>query len=221
MLNGNFHTPLIAAAAVFAFVALMHLLRLIYRLPIKIANKSVPLWASGVALLVALLLSIWMMSASFASSMTFTLKSPAWTEGGRIPVQYTCQGANISPPLSWQGGPKLTQSWVLIVNDPDAPSGNWIHWILFNIPATTHLLTENLLSPPKGAQFGKNSFGKSAYSGPCPPLGKHRYYFKLYALDNILDLPAGATQSQIEPLMKDHVLTTATLIGVYDKRSSY
>lgn len=150
--------------------------------------------------------------------MGLAIKSSAFNEGGSIPSQYTCDGEDISPPLSWQDEPKNTKSFVLIVDDPDAPVGNWVHWILFNIPEAIHELSENLSSLPNGAQFGKNSWEKSTYGGPCPPNGEHRYFFKLYALDTLLNLPAGATKSQIESAMRGHIIATAKLLGKY-KRS--
>lgn len=149
--------------------------------------------------------------------MGLTLQSSAFNEGSSIPSKYTCDGTNISPPLSWHDEPKSTKSFVLIVDDPDAPVGNWDHWLLFNIPETTHEMSENLSSLPNGALQGKNSWGKSAYGGPCPPDGEHRYFFKLYALDTLLSLSAGATKSQIESGMKGHILADAKLMGRYKK----
>lgn len=149
--------------------------------------------------------------------MEFTIKSAAFNEGGAIPSKYTCDGKDISPPLSWQNTPQGTKSFVLIVDDPDAPAGNWIHWIIFNISETTHELSENLCSLPNGAKQGENSWGKSTYGGPCPPTGEHRYFFKLYALDTLLNLPGGANRSQIESAMQGHILATAKLLGKYKK----
>lgn len=120
--------------------------------------------------------------------MAFILESSAFNNGGSIPSKYTCDDDDISPPLSWRDAPTDTKSFVLIVDDPDAPVGTWDHWLLYNIPAATHELAENLTSAPDGAHGGKNSWGKTTYGGPCPPDREHRYFFKLYALDSKLNL---------------------------------
>lgn len=153
-----------------------------------------------------------------ASQSTFTLKSPAFSDQQEIPETYTCEGQNISPPLQWQNTPEATVSYVLIMDDPDAPSGTWDHWIVFNIPASTMEFEEKLLHLPPPAKEGKNSWGKKTYGGPCPPKGKHRYYFKLYALDCFLDIADGATKSEVEKSMKSHILAKAELMGVYEKK---
>ncbi len=149
--------------------------------------------------------------------MTLTLQSTAFHSGTSIPAKYTCDGESISPPLSWQGEPNNTKSYVLIVDDPDAPNGTWDHWIVFNIPRATHEFSENINSLPKGAQSGKNSWGKSVYGAPCPPNGEHRYYFKLYALDIFLNLPVNSTKEQIESAMQGHIVADAKLMGKYKK----
>jgi hypothetical protein len=217
----NLQSPLFVAGLVFGFVAFMHILRLIYRIPIRIATVTIPMWVSVIAFLVALLLSVWMMNANslpiHSSNKTFELKSTVLSEGSAIPARYTCQGDNISPPLNWKGEPSNTKSFALIVNDPDAPSGNWNHWIVLNIPAATHELMENVTSFPKGTLIGKNSFGKYAYGGPCPPSGEHHYYFTLYALDTILQSSKDLTLSQLEQDMHGHILATATLMSLYKK----
>ncbi len=209
------HLALMVAGAIFGFVALMHLLRLIYKVPIRISNKTVPLWVSGLAFLLALFLSLWVTNAHCSPALGFQLKSAVLADGDFIPAKYTCIGDNVSIPLAWHGEPSTTKSYVLIVNDPDAPGGNWIHWIVFNVPASTHEMVENLLS--KDAHFGKNSFGKSAYGGPCPPKGKHRYIFKLYALDSMLNLPEGSLPEKIKDAMQGHILATASLMGYFSK----
>lgn len=150
--------------------------------------------------------------------LALILSSSAFTGGGTIPSKYTCDGQNISPPLSWQGEPAKTKSFALIVDDPDAPVGVWDHWLLYNIPATTHQLSENLTTLPSGADGGKNSFGKTNYGGPCPPDREHRYFFKLYALDTKLNIASDATKPQLESAMQGHILGTATLIGKYDRK---
>lgn len=151
--------------------------------------------------------------------MKFKLQSPAFNDGNSIPSKYTCDADNISPPLMWQNEPENTKSFVLIVDDPDAPAGNWDHWIIFNIPITIHELSENLHSLPDGAQYGKNSWGKTSYGGPCPPDGEHRYFFKLYALDTNLNISSNATKSQIISAMDGHIIADAKLMGKYKKIS--
>ena len=148
------------------------------------------------------------------------LTSSAFTEGGAIPPLYTCDGKDISPPLSWSGAPEGAKSFALIADDPDAPRGTWVHWVLWNLPATAVELKEALATIPhlpSGALQGKNDSGDSGYGGPCPPSGTHRYFFKLFALDSVLALKAGATKSQLEAAMKGHVLSQATLMGLYSR----
>jgi Raf kinase inhibitor-like YbhB/YbcL family protein len=143
------------------------------------------------------------------------LTSSAFTHEGPIPSQYTCDGANISPPLSWTEAPQGTVSFVLIVEDPDAPVSTWDHWALFNIPSKIDGLAENLKSVPVGATTARNSWGKNEYGGPCPPKGTHRYFFKLTAIDSVLSLSNTATKKYIESSMKSHILGEATLMGTY------
>jgi Raf kinase inhibitor-like YbhB/YbcL family protein len=149
--------------------------------------------------------------------MAFILKSSDFSDNNNIPSPFTCDGENISPALNWYDEPAGTRSFVLIMDDPDAPAGVWDHWVLFNIPATTHELPANLTLPPQGAQLGKNSWGKMNYGGPCPPDGEHRYFFKLYALDTILTLTQ-PNKSQLEAATNGHILGTATLMGKYKKK---
>lgn len=151
---------------------------------------------------------------SFASSLS--LESPAFNVNTPIPRQYTCDGADISPPLFWQYPPANTQSFVLIVDDPDAPSGDWVHWLVFNIPANTWLLPE-AAENPTGAVTGQNSWGQATYRGPCPPSGTHHYFFRLYALDTVLHLGSAADKSDVLKAMQDHVLETSELVGIYSK----
>ena len=149
------------------------------------------------------------------------IKSSAFETGGMIPKQYTCDGEDISPPLSWDGVPESTKSLALISDDPDAPMGTWVHWVLYDLPGSTRELQENF---PKdktlsnGAKQGITDFKKIGYGGPCPPSGVHRYFFKLYALDTKLNLEPGATKKQLEDAMKTHILAQAELMGKY-KRS--
>lgn len=149
------------------------------------------------------------------------IKSPAFAEGEMIPKKYTCDDVNVSPPLQWSGAPEGTKSYALIADDPDAPVGTWVHWVLFNIPADVTQLPENF--PPQdkfdnGAVHGKNDFRKLGYGGPCPPGGTHRYFFKLYALDTTLDLKPGASKKDVLNAMKGHVLDQCQLMGKYKRQ---
>jgi len=151
--------------------------------------------------------------------MSFALKSTAFANGGEIPRRYTCDGADLSPALSWDDLPAGAQSLALIADDPDAPVGTWTHWIAWNIPAKATLLPEGV---PKvealdnGARQGRNDFKRIGYGGPCPPPGKpHRYFFKLYALDARLDVKAGAGRSELELAMKPYVLSQTAWMGTY------
>ncbi|GGI76784.1 YbhB/YbcL family Raf kinase inhibitor-like protein [Legionella impletisoli] len=148
--------------------------------------------------------------------MAFTLTSEAFKNNGNIPVKYTCQGEDRSPPLTWSNVPDGTQSFVLIVDDPDAQSGNWVHWVLFNISQSIHGLDENT-TLPSGATSGLNSWDKTGYGGPCPPSGTHRYQFKLYALDTTLSLGSEARKTDIMNAMQNHILAETKLVGLYSK----
>ncbi len=152
--------------------------------------------------------------------MDIKIKSPAFVPGGKIPGKYTCDGMDISPPLAWTSGPEGTKTFALICDDPDAPMGTWVHWVLFNLPADIIELRENV--PPErelesGAKQGMNDFRKIGYGGPCPPGGTHRYYFKLYALDTEINLEAGATKSELLKAMEDHILAEGQLMGKYER----
>lgn len=153
--------------------------------------------------------------------MAITIASTAFAEGGIIPQQYTCDGSDISPPLSWSGVPEGTKSLALISDDPDAPAGTWVHWVLFNIPPETNELPENV--PPdqtlaSGARHGVNDFGRLGYGGPCPPSGTHRYYFKLYALDAMLDLSGRVTKADLLSAVAGHILAEGQLMGKYRRQ---
>ena len=152
-------------------------------------------------------------------SLPFTLKS-VFSNGGRIPVKYTCDGEDISPPLSWEGQPEGVVSYVLIVEDPDAPIGTFTHWVIYNIPGKLSSLPEGV-PKQKETEFGLqgiNDFRGVGYGGPCPPPGKpHRYFFKLYALDSTLDLPPGARKGDVIKAMEGHVLAQAQLMGLYGR----
>ena len=145
-----------------------------------------------------------------------SITSPAFLPGGMIPSKYTCDGADVSPPLLIGNIPENTRSLALIVDDPDAPVGTWVHWVVWNIVANTREIPEN--SVPPGALQGTNDFRKQEYGGPCPPSGTHRYFFKLYALDALLSAQEGATKARIEEAMKGHVLAQAELIGLYRRK---
>jgi len=152
--------------------------------------------------------------------MDIKIKSPAFVPGGKIPGKYTCDGMDISPPLAWTSGPEGTKTFALICDDPDAPMGTWVHWVLFNLPADIIELRENV--PPErelenGAKQGMNDFRKIGYGGPCPPGGTHRYYFKLYALDTEINLEAGATKSELLKAMEGHILVEGQLMGRYER----
>lgn len=153
--------------------------------------------------------------------MALKLESTAFKAGEKIPVQYTCEGKDLSPALSWSGAPQGIKYWALIMDDPDAPMGTWVHWVFYNIPANVAQLAEGISSQEtlsNGAKQGFNDFKKLGYGGPCPPPGKpHRYFFKLYALDAVLELPAKATKAQLVAAMKNHILAETELVGLYQR----
>jgi Raf kinase inhibitor-like YbhB/YbcL family protein len=155
------------------------------------------------------------------SVATINITSSAFSAEGTIPKKYTCDGQDASPPLTWSGAPGSAQSLALIADDPDAPVGTWVHWVLYDLPANTKELAENVPKQeqlPNGARQGRNDFRKIGYGGPCPPAGKpHRYYFKLYALDKKLDLKPGATKAEVESAMQDHILAQGELMGRYGR----
>ena len=154
-----------------------------------------------------------------ADSYALELKSSAFESNGNIPQKYTCKGEDISPALSWDGVPDGTKSFVLIMDDPDAPMGTWIHWVIYNIPGSVKFLKEKIpgkLTIYNGAMQGINSFRWAGYGGPCPPAGpEHRYIFQLYALDASLEIKPGASKGDVTRAMQGHVLGQATLIGVF------
>ena len=152
--------------------------------------------------------------------MEIKIKSTAFEEGGMIPKQYTCDGTDISPPLAWSSVPNGTKSIALICDDPDAPMGTWVHWVLFNLPADMKELPEGV--PPQktlenGSIQGMNDFRKIGYGGPCPPSGTHRYYFKLYALDTEMNLEPGITKRELLKAMEGHILAEGQLMGKYKR----
>jgi len=157
--------------------------------------------------------------------MPFTLDSPAFTHEAEIPGMYTCEGRDVSPALSWTGVPENAKSFVLIVDDPDAPDpkapkSTWVHWVLYNIPASTRgfALGVKPSDLPAGTKQGLNDWKKTGYGGPCPPIGRHRYYHKLYALDTLLpDQGSEATKQMVVDAMKGHVVAETVLMGTYQK----
>lgn len=153
--------------------------------------------------------------------MNIELTSTAFQEGEAIPRHYTGDGKNVSPPLAWRAPPDGAQSLALICDDPDAPRKVWVHWVIFNLPAESRELSEHVppeATLPNGAVQGTNDFGKAGYGGPAPPPGKpHRYFFKLYALDQLLDLRPGATKEQLLKAMEGHILAEGQLMGTYGR----
>ncbi len=160
-------------------------------------------------------------TAKGASNMAFTMQSSDFTNGGDIPRTFTCDGEDRSPALSWSGAPDGTKALALIADDPDAPAGTWVHWVIFNIPARTQSLPAGVEKKEQladGSKQGRNDFRKIGYGGPCPPPGKpHRYSFKLYALGSELALPAGASKADVERVMAAHTLGKAELMGRYKR----
>ncbi len=171
------------------------------------------------------LLLLLMLTASSHAEETMTLKlsSPAFGPNDSIPEKYTCEGEDLSPPLTWTGVPQGTRSLALIVDDPDAPDPahprmTWVHWVLFNIsPETVALLEGAAKAPPSGGRHGLNDWKRTGYGGPCPPIGRHRYFHKLYALDIALDAALSPTKDELEKAMKGHILAQAELVGTYQK----
>ena len=152
--------------------------------------------------------------------MEIKITSSAFEEGGMIPKQYTCDGANISPSLAWTSVPEGTKSFALICDDPDAPMGVWVHWVIFNLPVNINELPESIPSQKtleNGAKQGTNDFRKIGYDGSCPSSGTHRYYFNLYALDTEIDLDAGATKEDLLKMMEGHILSKGQLMGRYKR----
>ncbi len=179
------------------------------------------------AILTNLLLCLYTLPAAgfFAQekgqTMTFAISSSAFSAGEAIPKKFTCDGPDVSPKLAWSDPPAKPQSFALIMDDPDAPGGTWVHWVLYDLPADTKELAEAVAKQEQlanGARQGRNDFGKVGYGGPCPPPGKpHRYFFKLYALDAKLNLKAGASKADVERAMKSHILAQAELMGRYSR----
>ena len=152
--------------------------------------------------------------------MALVISSSAFSEGQAIPIRYTCDGPDVSPDLAWSGIPEGAASLALICDDPDAPMGTWVHWVLFNIPADADGLPAEIPSDAaleNGARHGTNDFRRLGYGGPCPPGGTHRYFFKLYALDTMLELDSGITKGQLLEAMEGHILAEGQLMGIYSR----
>jgi len=157
--------------------------------------------------------------------MTFAITSPAFVDHGEIPIRYTCEGEDVSPPLEWTDPPVGTESFVLIIDDPDAPDPAaprmiWVHWVLYNLPAATRQLPEAVTRSalPPGTCEGKNDWNRTVYGGPCPPIGRHRYFHKIHALDTVLPALRDPTKAAIERAMAGHILGNAELVGTYRKQ---
>jgi Raf kinase inhibitor-like YbhB/YbcL family protein len=148
------------------------------------------------------------------------VRSPAFGEGSRIPSDFTCDGADMSPPIEWSGIPARAQSLAIIVDDPDAPGGNWTHWLVYDLPPDLTQLKAGISAGeklPGGALQGRTDFGQTGYGGPCPPVGEHRYFFKVYALDAMLRLKPGASKQELFRAMQGHILAEGVLMGRYDR----
>lgn len=153
--------------------------------------------------------------------MEIKITSSAFEDGGLMPTKYTCDGVDVSPPLQWEAVPEGTKSIAVMCDDPDAPIGTFVHWVIFGLPADTKELTENIPTEktlPNGAKQGTNGFRRIGYRGPCPPSGTHRYFFKIYALDTEPDLPAGAGKRDLLRAMEGHILAEGQLIGKYKRQ---
>jgi Raf kinase inhibitor-like YbhB/YbcL family protein len=174
--------------------------------------------AKNIYLIFIFIIIILMLPFAKAKGGTMELTSSAFGEGGMIPNKYTCDGADVSPPLKWGSIPDATKSFALICDDPDAPVGTWVHWVYYDIPAKIRDLPENVTPderPASGGVQGINDFRRIGYGGPCPPGGTHRYLFKLYALDTLLNLSPGATKNQVLKAMENHVVDHVQLMGKY------
>lgn len=172
--------------------------------------------------LASALVSIGSVLAPPVTRNRMSLASSAFKDGQPIPSQYTCDDKNISPPLTWNGAPGNTTSLVLMVDDPDAPTGVWTHWVVFDLPANMSELAEDASKSESGmgtAKQGVNDFKRAGYGGPCPPAGKqHRYFFKIYALDIMLELPSGASRREVAAAMAKHILAQGQLMGTYQRK---
>jgi Raf kinase inhibitor-like YbhB/YbcL family protein len=193
----------------------------------RFSLRSPVAWALVAALVV---LALWLLasdarSAEGESPVSLTLTSSAFEHQGEIPRRHTCEGADTSPPLAWSDPPAGTKSFALIVDDPDAPDPKapkmtWVHWVVYDLPASTRALPEGAGAKglPAGARTGSNDWKRQDYGGPCPPIGRHRYFHKLYALDVALGDLGAPTRAQLEKAIEGHVLARAELVGTYQKQ---
>ena len=176
-------------------------------------------WALGVSVSVLVLIVASCFGQGREGAMSFLIESTAFSAGGMILKKCTCDGPDVSPQLSWREAPEGTQSFALIMDDPDAPVGTWVHWVLYELPGDTKALPEGVAKQEQlasGARQGRNDFGNIGYGGPCPPGRKvHRYFFKLYALNAKLNLKAGASKRDVEHAMKGHILGQTEVMGKY------
>jgi hypothetical protein len=159
-------------------------------------------------------------SAGQEVPMTLSISSSAFAAGAAIPAVYTCRGKGISPPIAWSGAPETARSLALIMDDPDAPAGTFVHWVIYNLPATATGLPESVpgaATLPDGSLQGSNSARRTGYTAPCPPSGTHRYFFKVYALDSVLELASGANKEALLKAMQGHILTRGELMGTVTK----
>jgi len=184
-------------------------------------------WFAGLVLMTAVSISPLWAAPKAKPKTTFHISSKSFKPGGKIADQYTCKGQNISPEINWKGAPTQTKSFALIVEDPDAPSQTWVHWVIYNIPVKKTGVDENLYELTEGFPRdeestggilqGSNDFKKIGYDGPCPPSGIHRYYFELYALNKVLDLTAGVTKAELISAMQKFILAKTQMMGTYSK----
>ncbi len=179
----------------------------------------------ALALAVGLALALAGVATGGGRPMSLEIRSPAFANGGEIPQRYTCDGADVSPPLEWSGVPEGTRSLALIVDDPDAPDPDnprmtWVHWVLYNLPPDSTGLPEGVdeSALPPGTRQGLNDWKRTGYGGPCPPIGRHRYFHKLYALDTVLPDLGTPTKDALERAMSGHVIAHAELVGTYARR---
>lgn len=216
-------TPLVLTAGVAEALAALATALVAWRSKnfiLAMVTGIVSVWAMRVWLLTTLLLCI-----LGGSAMAFSISSSAFQNEQVIPKKFTCDGADLSPALQWSGAPAATKAFALIMDDPDAPPGRWVHWIIYDLPASVTALAEGVEKKAEGANgskqglvWGVDTFSKVGYYGPCPPPGKpHRYYFKLYALDAVLNLPSKATKPQVEAKMRGHILSQTILMGTYGR----
>jgi Raf kinase inhibitor-like YbhB/YbcL family protein len=186
-------------------------------------NRGLSVWpTSANALLLGLICFGFSSLHVLAESAKLTVTSPAFEPGHAIPAKYSCQGDDASVPLKWTGAPANTKSFALICDDPDAPGGKWVHWVIYNLSADANSLPENTAKSealPNGAAQGRNSFGNIGYGGPCPPAGKaHRYFFKLYALDATLSLQGQAGKEELLSAMRSHIVAQGELMGTFKRQ---